>query len=48
MSIFPFPVPWKTLSLKLDVPVEVRNPASNFDILGKYFVEGFWSAKSKI
>jgi hypothetical protein len=33
---------------EIDVTVEVRNPAGNFDTLGKIFVRGFWSTKSKI
>jgi hypothetical protein len=33
---------------EIDVPVEVRNPAGNFDTPGKIFVRGFWSTKSKI
>jgi hypothetical protein len=32
---------------QINVPVEVRSPAGNFDTLGKTFVGGFWSAKSK-
>jgi hypothetical protein len=32
---------------QINVPVEVRSPAGNFDTLGKDFVGGFWSAKSK-
>ncbi len=31
----------------INVPVEVRSPAGNFDTLRKNFVGGFWSAKSK-
>ncbi len=33
---------------EIDVPVEVRNPAGNFDTLGKIVVPGFWRTKSKI
>ncbi len=32
---------------QINVPVEVRSPAGNFDTLGKKFVVGFWTAKSK-